>query len=82
VPLDAADRVKALEAVMNASAGNFLYTRKLREAYESGTVDLKSLLSPGSLPKGLAGLYERWFQARFSGDQGQQQYSQWQRPLL
>jgi WD40 repeat protein len=79
LPLDAAERSRALDSVMNASAGNFLYVRKLREASESGTVDLRSLLSPGSLPNGLAGLYERWFQHRFADAEI---YSQRQRPLL
>ena len=80
--LQAAQRNKALSAVVDASAGMFLYVRQLREAVSSGVVSAAQLTDPASLPKGLAGLYERWFQARFKGDKGQKDYDDWQRPLL
>ena len=82
VALEPAQREQALSAVVQASEGMFLYVRQLREAVNTGTVSSSQLTDPARLPKGLAGLYVRWFEARFSGDQGQRDYDQWQRPLL
>ena len=82
VALEPAQREQALSAVVQASEGMFLYVRQLREAVDSGAVPPAQLTDPGSLPKGLAGLYERWFQARFKDDKGQIAYDAWQRPLL
>jgi hypothetical protein len=80
--LEPAQREQALRAVVQASEGMFLYVRQLREAVNSGAVPPTQLTDPASLPKGLAGLYERWFQARFKDDKGQTAYDAWQRPLL
>ena len=82
VALEPAQREQALSAVVQASEGMFLYVHQLREAVNSGAVPPSQLTDPGSLPKGLAGLYERWFQARFKDDKGQTAYDAWQRPLL
>lgn len=56
---------RAVEAVMHASEGNFLYVRQLRDAVLSGTLSPENLTKSAGLPKGLAGLYVRWFQHRF-----------------
>jgi len=59
------DRRRALNAIMQACSGNFLYLRKLREAVAEGVVSIDNLQEAGSLPGGLSSLYERWFQHRF-----------------
>jgi hypothetical protein len=82
VALEPAQREQALSAVVQASEGMFLYVRQLREAVNSGAVPPAQLTDPGSLPKGLAGLYERWLLHRFKDDNGQKAYDAWQRPLL
>ena len=82
VALDPAKRKLAQVAVLKASQGMFLYVRQLRDAVNTGTVPAEQLTDPALLPKGLAGIYARWFQARFSGDLGQKEYDQCQRPLL
>ncbi len=70
---------KALGAVMDASAGNFLYVRQLREAVAEGVLSTDSLLEAGQLPRGLSSLYEQWFLSRFpSADY----YDEKLRPLL
>jgi 3-oxoadipate enol-lactonase/4-carboxymuconolactone decarboxylase len=51
-----------VERIVDASAGNFLYVRMLREAVAEGTLGLDQ---PEALPQGLAGLYQRWFWHRF-----------------
>jgi hypothetical protein len=48
--------------MLAASQGNFLYLRMLREAVTAGTL---SLFAPEGLPRGLIGLYERWFRRQF-----------------
>jgi WD40 repeat protein len=82
VALEPAQREQALGAVVQASEGMFLYVRQLREAVAAGTVPPAQLTDPASLPKGLAGLYQRWFQARFGSEESQKAYDRWQRPLL
>lgn len=58
---------QALDAVCHAADGNFLYLRNLEAALSSGDVlTPQELLTPGSLPKGLAGMYCRWFERRFA----------------
>jgi tetratricopeptide (TPR) repeat protein len=52
-----------VEQVVAASAGNFLYLRKLREAVDAGFLPLSDTQA---LPRGLVGLYERWFRRQFS----------------
>lgn len=59
------DRRRALNAIMQACSGNFLYLRKLREAVAEGVVSVENLQEAGSIPGGLSSLYERWFQHRF-----------------
>jgi len=51
-----------IERVVSASQGNFLYVRMLREAISAGTLELSA---PEGLPRGLIGLYERWFRRQF-----------------
>lgn len=74
-----ADRTRALQAVMHAGAGNFLYVRMLRDAVQAGAVPLDQLLQPTGLPGGLASLYQRWFQHRFADTSV---YARDPRPLL
>jgi tetratricopeptide (TPR) repeat protein len=52
-----------VEQVVAASAGNFLYLRKLREAVDVGFLPLSD---SQALPRGLVGLYERWFRRQFN----------------
>ena len=65
-----------LENLVAASQGNFLYLRMLREAVADGTL---SLDAPEGLPKGLIGLYERWFWRWFPERQA---YKSTYRPVL
>jgi tetratricopeptide (TPR) repeat protein len=51
-----------VERIVAAAEGNFLYVRTLREAVAAGTLSLEH---PESLPRGLVGLYGRWFRHRF-----------------
>jgi WD40 repeat protein len=77
--LDDAQRAQALAAVMQAGAGNFLYLRQLESAVRSGLVGAGELAGRAPLPKGLTGIYERWFMGRFPS---QDEYTRLQRPLL
>lgn len=70
---------KAMSALMDASAGNFLYIRQLREAVADGVLATDSLLEAGQLPKGLSSLYEQWFLRRFPNAD---YYDEKLRPLL
>jgi WD40 repeat protein len=79
LPLDPAHQAQALSVLMDASAGNFLYVRQLREAVRQGVLPVEQLVRPAGVPRGLAGLYERWFQQRF-GAPGT--YERTVRPLL
>ncbi|NBV87435.1 MAG: hypothetical protein EBS01_14490, partial [Verrucomicrobia bacterium] len=66
--LSAVQRQRALEAVCKAADGNFLYLRNLEQSLmsEAGhAVTPQELLSSEGLPKGLAGMYCRWFERRF-----------------
>ena len=65
LPLDASSRPAALQAILVASANNFLYVRMLQEAVSRSTVQLHQLTDASLLPEGLSGLYEKWFQDRF-----------------
>ena len=60
--LAAEQRELALEAVVSASCGNFLYLRRLEEAVTRGQIDLAH---PELLPRGLSALYEQEFRQRF-----------------
>lgn len=74
-----AEQARALNAVMHASAGNFLYVRMLQDAVRAGAVRIDQVLKPAGLPGGLSSLYERWFQHRFPDTA---RYAREQRPLL
>ncbi len=78
-PLSEAEQARALQAVMHAGAGNFLYVRMLRDAVGAGAIALDQVLQPTGLPGGLASLYQRWFQHRFADPAV---YARDQRPLL
>ena len=69
----------ALQAVMQAGQGNFLYVRQLERAVEEGIVLPAQLTQATGLPLGLASLYERWFLHRFTDPEA---YERVQRPLL
>ena len=60
--LDPESSTRTLDAVLKASEGNFLYLCQLRDAVENKWVDLADM---GNLPRGLAGLYERYFKRQF-----------------
>lgn len=51
-----------VERIVAASEGNFLYLRTLQDAASRGLLDLAH---PDGLPRGLGGLYERWFRRQF-----------------
>ena len=71
-----ADQPALIERVVAASEGAFLYLTLLRQAVESGSM---SLTSPEGLPRGLAGIYRRWFRHRFP-DRGR--YAAVYRPVI
>ena len=52
----------AVERIVTASDGNFLYLRMLRQAVDAKLVDLSTT---AGLPHGLVGLFERWFKRQF-----------------
>ena len=78
-PLSPEQSEQALRAVMQASEGNFLYVRKLRDAVQEGVIGASQLVDATALPQGLSSLYERWFQRRFPEPE---HYDKHQRPLL
>ena len=51
-----------LDRVVAAAAGSFLYLRFLREAVTAGWM---SLHAPEGLPRGMIGMYRRWFRRQF-----------------
>ncbi len=51
-----------LDRVVEAAEGSFLYLRFLREAVEAGWM---SLHAPEGLPRGMIGMYRRWFRRQF-----------------
>lgn len=55
----------ALDAVIKASDGMFLYLKKLQEAVSSGVVSLSEIHGTSTLPNGLGELYGKWFRKRF-----------------
>lgn len=65
--------------VLKAAAGNFLYLRQLEQAVDVGLIDLDSLSNALSVPVGLVGLYDRWFELRFPERRA---FELRQRPLL
>ncbi len=69
----------ALRNVLDASAGMFLYLRKLQEAVTNGVICESDLTTKSTLPIGLAALYERWFLKRFPS---QSDYADHYRPLF
>jgi hypothetical protein len=73
--LGAGNTSDRVERIVAASGGNFLYLRKLREAVDSGLMDLSHL---NDLPQGLIGLYERWFHRQFPDTKSYERIS----PLL
>ncbi len=77
--LDVTARKAALEAVLQAGQGNFLYVRQLEAAVKEGILSPDQLTQSAGLPSGLAALYERWFLHRFKD---QEAYERVQRPLL
>lgn len=77
--IDVTHRKAALEAVLQAGQGNFLYVRQLEAAVSEVIVTPDQLLLSAGLPSGLAALYERWFLHRFTD---QETYECVQRPLL
>lgn len=54
-----------VERITAACDGNFLYLRKLRDAVDAGLLDFGV---GHALPRGLVGLYERWFRRAFPDD--------------
>jgi hypothetical protein len=60
--MGAGDLGGRVESVVTASGGNFLYLQNLRDAVSTGLMSLSNL---DQLPKGLIGLYERWFRRQF-----------------
>lgn len=79
LPIAPPGRDQAMRSIMSASAGNFLYVRQLQEAVLEGVMSAEQLVDAGTLPKGLASLFERWFQHRFPDLKA---YDVQQRPLL
>jgi hypothetical protein len=65
------DPAPVVAVIAAASEGNFLYVSKLREAVDLGTL---SLSAPEGLPRGLVGLYERWFRHRFPTAEAYERY--------
>lgn len=57
------------EAIVGAADGNFLYLRRLQDAMRA-----EPMASAMSLPKGLVGLYERWFRRQFTDGKGYDEY--------
>jgi WD40 repeat protein len=78
-PLDESQRERALETVLKAGAGNFLYVQKLQEAVSNGAIAVAQLLDGSQLPSGLSSLYGVWFQHRFPQPTD---YAERQRPFL
>ena len=56
------EKMRASEAVLTSSKGNFLYLTQLRKAVDLGWI---SLTRPGELPKGLSALYGMYFRRQF-----------------
>ena len=79
LPLPPEHHERALAAAMDASEGNFLYMRQLRDAVRGGALAPERLIDSTELPAGLAGLYMRWFRHRFSNIDD---YQLRQRPLF
>lgn len=69
----------ALDCVVRACDGMFLYLRKLQEAVDAGLIPVDQLMDPSGLPSGLGELYERWFMDRFKDEHG---YIRYQQPFL
>lgn len=72
-------RREALEGVLQACDGMFLYLSKLKEAVAAGLIGVDQLSDSARLPKGLGALYERWFSDRFRSADA---YGKLQRPVL
>ena len=77
--LGTSEQKRALQEVERASAGMFLYLRKLQDAVNNGVIDARRLTESENLPTGLWALYELWFKRKFSDIAA---YRQFQRPLL
>lgn len=60
--LGAGETQARVERIVAASEGNFLYLRMLQASVTSGLMDLAN---PDHLPRGLIGLYERYFRRQF-----------------
>lgn len=70
---------RALNKVMEAAAGNFLYLRQLESAVDTGLFPLSAVASEAPLPRGLTSLYDCWFSSKFSDREA---YSKKYRPLF
>jgi hypothetical protein len=79
--LDLADgqRRDALDSVLQACDGMFLYLSKLKEAVAAGLIQVDQLSDRSRLPRGLGELYERWFSDRFRSGAN---YANLHRPVL
>ena len=73
------ERQDAIDSVVSASAGNFLYIRHLRDSVSNGTIEAAELSNVAALPPGLGSLYLRWFETRFAD---YKYYQSSQRPFL
>ena len=51
-----------LDRVVAAASGSFLYLRMLRQAVDAGWMRLDA---PEGLPRGMSGMYRRWFRRQF-----------------
>jgi hypothetical protein len=73
--LGAGSTQSRVDEIVEASQGNFLYLRMLRDAVMASRMDIHH---PDGLPQGLIGLYERWFRRQFPDAAAYQRV----RPLL
>ena len=79
LPISSDQEAAALQCVVRACDGMFLYLRKLQEAVDTGLIPVDQLMDPSGLPSGLGELYERWFLDRFKDAHS---YTSKQQPFL
>ncbi len=79
LPIPSNQEATALECVLRACDGMFLYLRKLQEAVDTGLIPVDQVMDPSGLPSGLGELYERWFLDRFKDVRD---YTNRQQPFL